>query len=391
MSDRIFEPTIDFYDVFTDITDEDREAWERAAAFCKEVKPVCAQNWSDHNYDTSLLKKAAEYDLFPLDMEIPGHKSTTAMGANLIALEISRMDGSVGTALAVQSGLAMRSIYELGSEEQKAEYLPKMAKADLFGAFALTEPLHGSDSVGLETSAVRDGDDWVINGEKKWIGNGAAGGISVVWARNEDGDVNGFIVPQETEGYNAEVIKGKAALRAIDQAHIVFNDVRVPEANRLPKATSFRATAGVLEGTRFSVAWGALGAAMNCYEIALQYAQDRIQFGRPLSHAQVIQQRLADMQQELVSLALYCRHLQTLADRGTQTPAQASLAKVHATRTLRSVSANARDMLGGVGILLENDIIRHFADAEALHTYEGTDTIQSLIVGKALVGKSAWK
>ena len=306
-------------------------------------------------------------------------------------MDIARTDGSVATIMAVQAGLAMRAIDMCGSQEQKDKYLPKMAKGEILGAFALTEPDHGSDSIALETSAVRDGDEWVLNGEKKWIGLGKGGDITVVWARTEEGDVSGFIVPQDTAGYNAEVIENKISLRAIHQAHIKLNDVRVPAENQLANAKTFKDTAAVLMATRTGVAWIALGAAIGCYEKARAYVDERIQFGRRLSENQIIQQRLVNMQLELSEMMLLNRHIAELDAAGKLTSEQAAFNKLRCTRGARKIAADARDMLGGVGILLDNNIARHFADIEAYHTYEGTDTVQSLIIGKKITGVGAFK
>jgi glutaryl-CoA dehydrogenase len=312
-------------------------------------------------------------------------------------MELSRIDGSVGTMLGVQGGLALRSIVLLGSEEQKGRWVEPLVTGQEFAAFALTEPDHGSDSVSLETTAKRDGDQWVISGSKRWIGNGVDCTLSVVWARVDDpedtalhGKVSGFLVEQDLPGYHAEKITGKVSLRAIDQAHIELDEVHVPRDARLPLARSFADTSKVLFATRAGVAWGALGHAIACYEAALEHAENRVQFGRPLAKAQHVQVRLASMLQTLTAMQLYCLRIAQLEAAGTVTPEQASLAKVHNTRAARTIAADARDMLGGSGILLENHVIRHMADIEALHTYEGTDTVQSLLVGRAITGMGAF-
>ncbi|WP_018117696.1 acyl-CoA dehydrogenase family protein [Corynebacterium mastitidis] len=391
MSTPLSNSTADFYQIFADVDGADLDYWNATRAYADEVRDQVNDAWEKAEYRIPLVKRASDYGLVRDGIDIPGFEPMSIRANRLITMELGRLDGSIGTAVVVQSGLAMRSIAACGSEEQKEKYLAPMARCEILGAFALTEPDHGSDSIGLETTAVRDGDEWVINGAKKWIGQGSVGHITVVWARMEDGQVGGFIVPQDTPGYNATTITGKASLRAIFQAEIELDNVRIPLENRLPHAHSFRDTAEILSGTRIAVAWAALGLGIACYEKALSYAQERVQFGKPLVSFQIIQQRLSDMLQDVVSMGLYCRRLLEMEEAGNLSDKQAALAKVHNTRKARAIAANARDMLGGVGILLENDVIRHMVDIEALHTYEGTDTMQSLIVGKTITGVSAYR
>lgn len=391
MSHNLFERTTDFLGVFDNLSSSDAEGWKRAAQFREYSDPVINKHWQASEYPLDLVSRLGSLDVMTDGLDVPGHKKMSTLEAGLTLMEITRADASMGTVIAVQAGLAMRSIAMLGSEEQKSEYLPQMASCSLLGAFGLTEPDHGSDSIALETTAVRDGDEWVLNGEKKWIGNGASGGITVIYARMEDGNVSGFIVPQETPGYSATVIEGKLSLRAIHQAHITLKDCRIPAANQLPGCRSFKDVSRVLTSTRIGVSWMALGSAVACYEIARSYVLERVQFGRELAKAQIIQQRLANMVLDLSQMMLTCREVSQREDAGTLAPEQASAAKLHNTRAARRIAADARDMLGGVGILLENDIARHFADIEAMHTYEGTDTVQSLIMGKKITGFSAYK
>jgi glutaryl-CoA dehydrogenase len=266
-----------------------------------------------------------------------------------------------------------------------------MATVDALGAFALTEPDHGSDSVGLETTARRDGDTWVIDGQKKWIGNGTVADVVVVWARDvADGQVKGFLVERGTPGYDARRIDGKGSLRAVWQAEITLTGVEVTEADRLPGANSFRDTARVLAGTRNAVAWGALGHATAAYEIALAYCSERIQFGKPLVSFQIVQDKLVKMLAEVCSMQLYCLRLARLIEEGSLTDTIAAIAKMNNTRKAREVVAEARDLLGGNGILLDFHVMRHMADMEALHTYEGTETIQTLIVGRDITSVGAF-
>jgi glutaryl-CoA dehydrogenase len=314
----------------------------------------------------------------------------SAAAAGLVAMELSRGDGSLTTFLGVQAGLAMRSIAEFGSEEQKEHWLGPLARVEKFGAFALTEPDHGSDSIALETTAVRDGDEFVIDGAKRWIGNGTIADVLVVWARNEEGKVNGFLVEGGTPGLETSLITGKGSVRAVWQADITLTGVRVPAENRLPGANSFKDTGKVLAGTRNHCAFSALGHAIAAYDAALTYARERTQFGKPLAEFQIIQYKLVGMLAEIVGMQLYCLRSAQLAERGGLTDTIASLGKLNNTRKARQVILEARDMLGGNGILLENHVIRHMADVEALYTYEGTDTIQALLVGRDITGKQAF-
>lgn len=381
----------DLLGVFNDLPEADLNAWKRAYSLREPIEAVINDYWQRAEIPFDLIQEIVKQDLLTDGLDVDGHETLSHLGSGLALMDIARTDGSVATIMAVQAGLAMRAIDMCGSQEQKDKYLPKMAKGEILGAFALTEPDHGSDSIALETSAVRDGDEWVLNGEKKWIGLGKGGDITVVWARTEEGDVSGFIVPQDTAGYNAEVIENKISLRAIHQAHIKLKDVRVPAENQLANAKTFKDTAAVLMATRTGVAWIALGAAIGCYEKARAYVDERIQFGRRLSENQIIQQRLVNMQLELSEMMLLNRHIAELDAAGKLTSEQAAFNKLRCTRGARKIAADARDMLGGVGILLDNNIARHFADIEAYHTYEGTDTVQSLIIGKKITGVGAFK
>jgi len=308
-----------------------------------------------------------------------------------VSMEWARADGSIGTFYGVHSNLAMQSIALLGSEEQKQRWLPKMADLDAIGAFALTEPDHGSDAVKLESSARREGDEYVLDGRKRWIGNATIAGIVVVWARcADDGRVKGFLVQTPTPGYSATVIEGKGATRSIWQADIHLDGVRVPAEDLLPGAQSFKDAGRVLTATRSSIAWAALGHAVAAYDAALTYTRQRTQFGRPLCSFQIVQDRLVKMLAEVTAMQLYCMQLARLASTGRLSDTMAGLAKMNNTRKARQVIAEARDLLGGNGILLDNHVIRHMSDIEVLHTYEGTETMQTLIVGRDITGVAAF-
>ena len=380
----------DYYAVFTGIPEADRLFWKRARTFAEETLDEVNEAWDRAEYPIHLARRLGELDLLTDGVAGPGLSPMSPLAAGLVNMEISRGDGSMGTVIAVQGGLALRSIAYFGSDEQKATWLVPLARGHKLGAFALTEPSHGSDSVALETTAVRRGDSWVINGQKRWIGNGSVGDVTVVWARDEQNHVRGFLVEQSTPGYLGETIRGKASLRAIHQAHITLTDVRVPLDAVLPGTHSFRDASKVLLATRLGVAWAALGHGTAVFEAALTYARERVQFGRTLASFQLVQERLTRMLATLTSMQLTCRHLAALDQAGTLTPTQAALAKYSNTRGAREMAAVARDMLGGNGILLENHVIRHMADIESLHTYEGTESIQALLIGRDLTGIGAF-
>ncbi len=381
----------DYFFLREQLTEQQLEVLRRVRLFVDdEVLPVIGGYWERAEMPWPLIQRLGELGIVGEDIQGYGCPGFDPISLGLIHMELNRGDGSLGTLLGVQAGLAMKSIAMLGSEEQKRRWLPEMARVEKLGAFALTEPNHGSDSVALETNARRVGDSYVLNGAKRWIGSGSIADVVVVWARNEDGRVNGFLVEKGTPGYEAAVIEGKGSLRAIWQAQISLEDVEVPASNRLPGANSFKDTGRVLAGTRSTCAWAALGHAVAAYETALTYSKRREQFGRPLASFQIVQDRLVKMLAEVTSMQLYCLQIGRLAERGELSDTIAGLAKLNNTRKARQVCAEARDMLGGNGILLENHVIRHMADIEAIHTYEGTETMQTLIVGRDITGIGAF-
>lgn len=381
----------DFAGVFRAIPSDDLAYRDRARAFVQEeVLPVIDDYWDRAEYPLHFIRRLGELDLLRDGLNVDGFPPMSALAAGLVMAEISRGDGSVGTIIAVQGGLALRSIAMLGSEEQKDAWLAPLAHGRKIGAFGLTEPTHGSDSVSLETRATSTPTGYTITGEKMWIGSGSVGDVTVVWARGDDDRVHGYLVPQDAPGYSARVIEGKSSLRAIWQARIVLDAVKVPHSARLPDAESFRDTSRVLQSTRLGVAWAALGHATACYESAVHYSSQRVQFGRPLGASPIIQERLARMLSELSMLQTLVMQLTTLEDAGELRGPQAAMGKYSATRAARSIAANARDLLGGNGILLENRVARHFADIESIHSYEGTESILALIIGRDLTGISAF-
>src|SRR5580693_8710759 len=323
----------DYFKIADQLTPEELSYLRRTREFVDdEVLPVINGYWERAEFPWPLIEKLAKLEIVGDGIEGYGCPPMSPIATGLVHMELNRGDGSLGTFVGVQAGLAMQSIAMLGSEEQKQRWLPGMARLDKLGAFALTEPLHGSDSVALETSARRDGDAWVLNGRKRWIGLGTVADLIVVWARNtEDGQVNGFVVEKGTPGYQAKVIEGKVSLRSVWQAEITLDEVRVPAENKLTEARSFKDTTRVLATTRSTCAWGALGHATAAYEVALRYAQERNQFGEPLASFQIIQQRLVSMLADLTAMQLYCLQIGRLAEAGRLTPTVAGLAKMQNT------------------------------------------------------------
>ncbi|MCA0143782.1 acyl-CoA dehydrogenase family protein [Blastococcus sp. LR1] len=380
----------DFY-AFEDLLEPaEIEIRDRVRAFGeKEVVPRINEYWERAEFPFELVPLLAETGIVGGTIEGYGCPGMSNVAAGLVAAELARADGSVGTFNGVHSFLAMQSIALLGDEEQRERFLPPMARLEKIGAFGLTEPQHGSDAVGLETSARADGDGFVLNGQKKWIGNGSIADFVIIWARGEDGKVGGYVVEKGTPGYEATVMTGKTALRAVWQAEITLTDVHVPAENKLANCHSFKDVSQVLDRTRYTVAWRALGLATASYELALAHAMQREQFGQPIAGFQLVQDKLARMLAEITSMQLMCWRLSKLADEGRMTAAMASLAKMNHAAKARAIVADARDILGGDGILIDHHVARHFADMEAVFTFEGTDSVQALIVGRAITGLSA--
>jgi len=357
-----------------------------------EVKPGVNRHWADATFPHEIVKGLAGLGLFGMPWEETRPFENSAVFRGWVALELARVDASVATFVGVQNGLAMGSIGVGGSPEQRAEWLPRMASGDLVGAFGLTEPMSGSDSAqGLRTIATRDGDDWVLNGSKRWIGNATFSDITIIWAKSaEDGQVKGFIVPTDTEGYTATKIEDKQSLRIVQNADITLENVRVPESHRLQQADSFRSTAAVLRLTRAEVAWAAVGNSIGAYEAALAYANERVQFGKPIAKHQLIQDLLVKCIGNITaSIGMVVRCSQML-DEGTQRDEHASLAKAFTTARMRETVGYAREVMGGNGIVLDYDVARFFADAEALYSYEGTREMNTLIVGRSITGQAAF-
>jgi glutaryl-CoA dehydrogenase len=382
----------DFFSVREQFTSEQWSHFTAVRHFADtEVIPAAGGYWERAELAWPLIRRLPELGIVGEDITGYGCPGLSPLACGLVTMELHRGDGSLGVVLGVHSGLAMRSIALCGSQEQKQRWLPAMARMERFGAFALTEPGHGSDSVALETSAERQGDHWMLNGAKRWIGLGTVADLVVVWARDTaTGEVGAFVVERPAPGYQATVIEGKASLRSVWQADITLDNVAVPAGNRLPGARSFSDAGRVLAATRSTCAWAALGHATAAYDTALSYAMKRHQFGRPLASFQIIQQRLVSMLADLTAMQLYCMQIGRLAEAGRLTATVAGLAKMHNTRKARTIAADARDMLGGNGILLDHHVVRHMADLEAIHTFEGTETMQTLIVGRDITGIGAF-
>ncbi len=384
-------PGSDLYLTDDLLSDEDRSVRDRVRRFCDDrVRPVINDYWERAEFPFSLLPALAELGVCGGTHRGHGLPGLSALQSGLVSMELARGDGSVSTFHGVHSGLAMSTIALLGSDEQKERWLGPMARLELTGAFALTEPDHGSDAVTLETRARHLGDGYVIDGEKRWIGNAVFADLIVVWARDANDEVGAYVVEKGTPGFEARLITGKIAKRASWQADIVLADVRVPSENRLEGARSFDDAVRVLTGARPNIAWGALGHAVAAYETALEYTLGREQFGTPIAGFQLTQFRLAKMLADITCMRLLCLRLAELVERNELTPAVASLAKMHNAERARAVVSQARDLLGGNGILLENEVGRHLGDIEVVTTVEGTDVVHALIVGREITGLSAF-
>jgi glutaryl-CoA dehydrogenase len=389
-----FEPLAsDFYSYETLLSDQEKEALAKLRTWLEsDVKPIIGGYWDRAEFPMQIVKPLAELGVFSFAWDETKPFENSAVFRGFIAMELARVDPSVATFVGVQNGLVNGTVSVCGSPEQREEWIPKIASGEVLGAFGLTEPLSGSDSAqGLRTTAKRDGDSWVLNGSKRWIGNATFSDITIIWAKDvEDSQVKGFIVPTSTPGYTATKIEGKISLRPVQNADITLEDVVVPESLRLQNASSFRDTATVLRLTRAEVAWAAVGTAMGAYEAAVKYAGERVQFGKTIGSHQLIQDLLVKCLGNITaSLGMVVR-VSEMLDRGEQRDEHSALAKAYATARMRETVAWARESLGGNGIVLEYDVARFFADAEALYSYEGTSEMNTLIVGRSITGKAAF-
>jgi len=387
------KPNGDFYQLTESLNDGDRAVLQKVRAFMEtSVAPVINKYWADAAFPFELLPGFRDLKIAGLGYNGYECAGGSTLLAGFAAMEIARVDSSFATFFGVHSGLAMGSIFLGGSEEQKQKWLPPMARLEKIGSFGLTEPLVGSGtSRGMLTTARRDGDSWVLNGQKKWIGNATFGDLTIIWARDvADGQVKGFIVENKTPGFTADKIQNKMALRVVQNALITLNNCRVPEENRLQKDLTFRDTARVLRMTRAFVAWEAVGCAIGAYEHALAYAQTREQFGKPIAKFQLIQDLLVKMLGNITASLCMVVRLSQLQDEGKLKDEHASLAKAFCTVKMRETVGYARELLGANGILLDHQVGRFVADAEAIYSYEGTREMNTLIVGKAITGFGAF-
>jgi len=384
----------DFYHLGEEaLKDEDRALQLKVRAFLeKEVKPVVNKYWLKAEFPFELIPKIAELNVCGLTYQGYGCPGKSNLMEGILAMEMARIDTSMSTFFGVQSGLAMGSIYLLGSEAQKQQWLPGMQQMKIIGAFGLTEPEVGSGVAGgLTTTAKRQGSKWILNGQKKWIGNATFSDITIIWARDvDDNQVKGFLVRKGSAGFSVEKMQDKMALRIVQNGLITLNNCEVDEEDRLQHANSFKDTAKVLKMTRAGVAWQAVGCARGAYESALEYTRTRKQFGKPIASYQLIQNHLVEMLSNLTAMQTMCFRLSQLQDQGLLTDEHASLAKVFCSMRTRDVVSRAREVMGGNGILLEYDVARFVADAEAIYSYEGTKEINTLIVGRAITGFSAF-
>jgi glutaryl-CoA dehydrogenase len=385
------QPT-DFIKADRLLSEEERGIRDRVREFVdREVIPTAAEYWDRAEFPFELVSSLGELGIaggcFGEEYGCAGWNN---VAYGLAIAEVARGSGSLATFLHVQSGLAMAAIHELGSEEQKQRWLPAMAGCEKIGSFALTEPGAGSDPGSLTTTAASRDGGYVLNGEKRWIGNASFADVVVIWARMDDGKISGFLVEKGTPGYSAEVLPRKGSQRAVWQTHITLEDCRIPEENRLPGATGLGSTLSILTHSRYGVGWDALGQATDCYETALAYARERVQFGQPIASFQLVQQKLVAMLSELSLSQLLSIHVGRIKDSGELDPATVSMFKMNNVAKARQIAATARDVLGGNGILLDYRVMEHMADLEGVYSYEGTNDINTLIVGQAITGHRAF-
>ncbi|MFE7897203.1 acyl-CoA dehydrogenase family protein [Streptomyces sp. NPDC057424] len=385
----------DFYGYEALLPDEERTILLKARALMRDrIRPLVNENWARGEFPKELIGLFRESGLAGLPYEGYGEHAPAVSNllSGMLALEMTRTDASVSTFFGVHNGLAMYSVHSGGDQEQRDRWLPAMAAMDKIGAFAMTEPLGGSDVAGgMRTTARREGDTWILNGAKKWIGNATFADYVVVWARDvDDNHVKGFVVEKGTPGFCPAKIENKLAFRIVENAEITLTGVRVPEADRLQNINSFRDVAEILRATRSGVAWQALGVMAGAYELALDYARERRQFGRPIGGFQLVQDLLVKSLGNITASWGMLVQLARLQDAGIFRDEHSALAKAFVTSRMREVVAWSREIFGGNGILLDHDIARFFADAEAIYSFEGTREMNTLIVGKSITGESAF-
>ena len=381
---------LDLFDVRSELTEDERMVQETVARLVDDqVIPFMREAFEQHHFPSELVPMVAELGLFGSSIEGYDCAGLNSVCYGLICQELERGDSGLRSFVSVQSSLVMFPIHAYGSDEQKDRWLPAMARGEAIGCFGLTEPHGGSDPGNMKTHAKRDGDDWIINGSKMWITNGSIADAAVVWAMTDEG-VKGFIVEKDTPGYTTQDIENKFSLRASVTSALFFDSVRVPKANVLPGAEGLKAPLSCLTQARYGISWGVIGAAQACLDEVVRYTDDRILFGRPLSHTQTIQIRLADMARGITTAQLLSLRLGRIKDQGRLSPTQVSLAKWNNCRAALDIARDARDILGGSGISAEFVPIRHMLNLESVITYEGTETIHQLVVGKELTGVNAF-
>ncbi len=381
---------VDFYDLDPLLSDEEKMVRQTVREFVDaQLLPVIREAWEVGKLPQQLVPTIAEMGLLGATIQGYGCAGMNSVAYGLCMQELERGDSGIRSFASVQSGLVMYPIHAFGSEAQKDKFLPKLQKAELIGCFGLTEPDFGSNPGGMKTRAVKKGDRWVLNGNKMWITNSPLAHVAVVWAKVDD-VVHGFLVERGMKGFETPEIKGKLSLRASDTGEIVLRDVEVPEENRLPNTKGLKSALACLNQARYGIAWGAVGAAMGCYEEALDYAKQRVQFTKPIAGYQLVQAKLVHMATEITKAQLLCLQLGRLKDQGKSTFIQVSIAKRNNVHIALEIARTARDILGGNGILNEYSAMRHACNLESVYTYEGTHDIHTLIIGEHLTGIPAY-
>ena len=385
----------DFLEIGTLLSDEERMVRDTVRQFVGDrILPDVAEWFEEGTFPVDLAKEMGSLGLLGMHLEGYGCAGTSAVAYGIACQELEAGDSGARSFVSVQGSLAMFPIWRFGSEEQKQEWLPRMAAGEAIGCFGLTEPDSGSDPASMRTVARRDGSDWILNGTKMWITNGGVADVAVVWARVDDGDgrrTAGFVVPTDTPGFEANDIPRKLSLRASITSELVLTDVRLPDAARLPEVSSMRGPLSCLNEARYGILWGAAGAARACYEAALSYAGEREQFGVPIASFQLTQRKLVEMMVRVQKAELVALHLGRLKDEGRLSSAQVSFGKMDNVREALWIAREARSVLGANGITLEYPVIRHMNNLESVYTYEGTNEIHTLVLGQALTGLPAFR
>jgi glutaryl-CoA dehydrogenase len=382
----------DFLAIDALLDDEERAIRDTVRRFVRErVLPEIGEWFEQGILPRELAKELAALGLFGMHLEGHGLPGASSVAYGLTCMELEAGDAGVRSLVSVQGSLAMFAIWRWGSEEQKRRWLPTMHEGDAIGCFGLTEPDAGSDPGAMRTHARRDGGDWILNGSKMWITNGTIADVAVVWARTEDGEINGFLVERGTPGFEAPEMHHKLSLRASVTSELVLRDVRVPEESRFPEVSSLRGPLSCLNEARYGIVWGSVGAGRACFEAALDYAKERLVFGKPVAGYQLTQQKLAEMALEVNRATLVALHLGRKKDEGSLRPEQVSMGKMGNVRGALEVARAARTVLGGNGITLEYPVSRHMNNLESVLTYEGTHEVHTLVVGEALTGLNAFR